>query len=93
MTGQSEVLMVNPVSNTLFFYMDGMNFTSGSFPGYRQHPRAVETVNRSVRETEPGVYTARVRVPVAGEYDVALFMDSPRFVHCFSAIGRGRTPN
>jgi len=83
-TGMSEVLIVNPVSNTIFFYMDGMNFTSGSYPGYRQHPRGVETINRSVRETEPGVYTAKARVPVAGEYDVALFMDSPRFVHCFT---------
>ncbi|HEX9204902.1 MAG TPA: YncE family protein [Candidatus Deferrimicrobiaceae bacterium] len=90
-TGQSEVLVVNPVSNTVFFYMDGMNFTSGSFPGYRQHPRGVETINRSVRETEPGVYTARARVPVAGEYDVALFMDSPRFVHCF-ALSAGVNP-
>lgn len=89
--GQSEVLIVNPVSNTLFFYMDGMNFTSGSFPGYRQQPRAVETINRSVRETEPGVYTARARVPVAGEYDVALFMDSPRFVHCFT-LSAGTNP-
>jgi hypothetical protein len=85
------VLIVNPVSNTLFFYMDGMNFTSGSYPGYRQHPRGVETINRSVRETEPGVYTARARVPVAGKYDVALFMDSPRFVHCF-ALSAGAIP-
>jgi YVTN family beta-propeller protein len=90
-TGQSEVLIVNPVSNTIFFFMDGMNFTSGSFPGYRQNPRGVETINRSVRETEPGVYTARARVPVAGEYDVALFMDSPRFVHCFT-LSAGANP-
>lgn len=91
-TGQSEVLIVNPASNTIFFYMDGMNFTSGSFPGYRQHPRGVETINRSVVETEPGVYTARARVPVAGEYDVALFMDSPRFVQCFT-LSAGLNPD
>jgi YVTN family beta-propeller protein len=83
-TGQSEVLIVNPVSNTTFFYQDGMNFPSGNYPGYQQRPRAVETINRSLRETEPGVYTARARAPVAGVFDVALFMDSPKFVHCFS---------
>jgi hypothetical protein len=45
----------------------------------------VETANRSLRETEPGVYTTRARFPVAGEYDVAFFLDSPRIVHCFSS--------
>lgn len=83
-TGQSEVLVVNPVNNTTYFYMDGMNFPSGNYPSYQQHPRAVETINRGLRETEPGLYTTRARVPVAGVYDVALFMDTPKFVHCFT---------
>ncbi|MDH3383319.1 MAG: cytochrome D1, partial [Deltaproteobacteria bacterium] len=83
-TGQSEVLVVNPVNNTVYFYVDGMNFPSANYLGYQQHPRGVEAINRSLRETEPGVYTARARVPVAGDYDVALFMDEPAFVHCFT---------
>ena len=83
-TGESEVLVVNPVNNTVYFYVDGMNFPSANYLGYQQHPRGVEAINRSLRETEPGVYTARARVPVAGDYDVALFMDEPAFVHCFT---------
>lgn len=83
-TGESEVLVVNPVNNTVYFYIDGMNFPSANYLAYQRHPRGVEAINRSLRETEPGVYTARARVPVAGEYDVALFMDQPAFVHCFT---------
>jgi len=83
--GESEVLVVNPVNRTTYFYMEGMNSPSGTFKGFGQNPRAVETVNRSLREVEPGVYSTRVRVPVAGTYDVAFFLDSPKMVHCFSA--------
>jgi len=84
-TGESEVLVVNPVNRATYFYMEGMNAPSGTFKGFGQNPRAVETSNRSLRETEPGVYTTRVRIPVAGVYDVAFFLDSPKIVHCFSA--------
>ena len=83
--GESEVLAVNPVNRTTYFYMEGMNAPSGTFKGFGQNPRAVETANRSLKEAEPGVYTTRVRFPVAGEYDVAFFLDSPKIVHCFAA--------
>jgi YVTN family beta-propeller protein len=83
--GESEVLTVNPVNKTTYFYMEGMNAPSGTFRGYGMSPRAVDTASRSLKETEPGVYTTRVRFPVAGRYDVAFFLDSPRIVHCFSA--------
>jgi len=83
--GESEVIVVNPVSKTTYFYMEGMNAPSGTFRGYGMNPRAVDTANRSLKETEPGVYTTRARFPVAGEYDVAFFLDSPRIVQCFRA--------
>jgi len=37
-----------------------------------------------VRETEPGVYAARFRVPSAGEYDVSFLLDTPLIDHCFT---------
>jgi len=83
-TGESEVLVVNPADKTTYFYMEGMNAPMGNFRGYGHSPRGVETTNRSLKETEPGTYTARVRIPVAGSYDVALFLESPRLVQCFS---------
>jgi hypothetical protein len=30
------------------------------------------------------VYTSKVRIPVAGRYDVALMVNSPRIIDCFS---------
>jgi len=83
--GESEVIVVNPVNRTSYFYMEGMTAPSGTFRGYGMNPRAVDTANRSLKETEPGVYTTRTRFPVAGEYDVAFFLDSPRIVQCFRA--------
>ena len=41
-------------------------------------------IDRSLKETEPGVYTSKVRIPVAGRYDVAFLLESPRLVNCFS---------
>jgi len=83
-TGESEVLVVNPADKTTYFYMEGMNAPMGNFRGYGHSPRGVQTTNRSLKETEPGVYTARVRMPVAGVFDVALFLESPRMVQCFT---------
>jgi len=42
-------------------------------------------VDRSLKEVEPGVYSGKVRIPVAGQYDVAFLLDNPRILHCFSA--------
>ena len=31
-----------------------------------------------------GIYSAKVKVPVAGTYDIAFLMESPSILHCFS---------
>ena len=65
--------------------MEGMNAPMGSFGGYGHASRAVTVVDRSLRETEPGVYTGKLRIPVAGRYDVAFLVENPRILHCFEA--------
>ncbi|MGE5752798.1 MAG: cytochrome D1 domain-containing protein [Deltaproteobacteria bacterium] len=84
-TGEAEVLVADPVSKTTYFYMEGMNTPMGNFRGYGHSPRGVETANRSLKEIEPGLYTGKVRFPVAGIYDVALFLDTPSLIQCFNA--------
>jgi len=42
-------------------------------------------LDRSLRETAPGVYTTTVRLTGPGNYDVAFLLDSPRVVNCFDA--------
>jgi hypothetical protein len=55
----------------------------GSFQNYGHEPRGVMVVDRSLRETAPGVYSAPVRLGAAGEYDAALLVSTPRLTHCF----------
>ena len=55
------------------------------FNNYRREPKAVLIVDRSLREREPGEYSALVKLPRSGKYDVAFLLDSPRVIHCFSA--------
>jgi len=34
---------------------------------------------------EPGLYSAKVKIPAPGRYDIAFLLDTPRLLHCFSA--------
>jgi len=82
--GDAAVLVVNPADNTVYYYMEGMNAPMGSYQSYGASARAVTVIDRSLKETEPGVYTSKVRIPVAGRYDVAFLLEQPRLVNCFS---------
>jgi len=82
--GDAAVMVVNPADNTVYYYMEGMNAPMGSYQSYGASARAVTVIDRSLKETEPGVYTSKVRIPVAGRYDVAFLLESPRLVNCFS---------
>jgi hypothetical protein len=81
---QGAVLVANPTDKTIYFYGEGMNAPMGSFPNMRREMRAALAVDRSLRETEPGVYTGHVRLPADGAYDVAFRMSSPPLSHCFT---------
>ena len=87
-TGDSAVFVVNPVENSTYYYMEGMNAPAGSFVNYGHQARAVTVVDRSLKEVEPGVYAGKLRVPAAGRYDVAFLLDAPRVLHCFSTDAR-----
>jgi YVTN family beta-propeller protein len=83
-TGEwTAVVTANPVDKTVYYYMEGMVAPMGSYTTYGRVPRAVGVVDRSVRETEKGVYAAKFRVPESGDYDVAFLMDAPVVGHCF----------
>ncbi len=82
---EAAAYIVNQAEGTVHFYMEGMGAPMGAFRNYGHEARAIEIVDRSLQEQEPGVYTGRVRIPVPGTYDVAFLMDTPRFLHCFSA--------
>jgi hypothetical protein len=55
----------------------------GQFSTYDREPTATMIVDRSLRETTPGVYESIARLPAAGDYDALVVIDRPRIVHCF----------
>ncbi len=79
------VLAANPADKTIYYYSEGMAAPMGSFTNYRRDPRAVLVLDKSLRETAPGVYTTTARFNGHGQYDVAFLLDSPRVVGCFGA--------
>lgn len=82
--GEAAVLVVSPADNTVYYYMEGMNAPMGNFSNEGYRPRAVQVADRTLREEKDGVYRAKVRVPAAGDYDVAFVMETPSLLHCFN---------
>jgi YVTN family beta-propeller protein len=79
----NAVVLANPVDKVLYYYTEGMAAPMGNFENYRREPLAVLIVDRSLRETTPGVYSTTVKLPASGNYDVAFLTDSPRVAYCF----------
>jgi YVTN family beta-propeller protein len=82
--GEASMLVVSPADTTVYYYMEGMNAPMGNFRNYGHRPRAVTVVDRTLKEREPGVYSAKVRIPASGDYDVAFLLDTPVMLECFS---------
>jgi YVTN family beta-propeller protein len=87
--GMAAVVVTNTAENTLYYYMEGMTAPMGSFRNYGHELKAVEVVDRSLKERSPGVYSTTVKIPVGGAYDVALFLESPVVIHCFRMEAAG----
>lgn len=83
------ILFASPADSSIIYYMEGMQVPMGSFNTYGRKPRGLAVVNRRLRETEPGVYTAKVRIPKKGSYDVGIFIDAPRMVQCMEFAAEG----
>ena len=90
-TTDTSAFIVNPADNTTYFYMEGMNAPMSNYKSFGHVARAAKLVDRSLKEVEPGVYSTKVRLPVDGRFDVALMLDTPELVHCFS-MSAARNP-
>jgi YVTN family beta-propeller protein len=77
------VLVANPADRVVYYYSEGMAAPMGKFTAARRSPKAALVIDRSLRETAPGVFAIRTKAPPAGPYDVAFFLNAPRVVHCF----------
>ncbi|HSS78256.1 MAG TPA: YncE family protein [Thermoanaerobaculia bacterium] len=82
--GASAVLVANPEDEVIYFYKEGMAAPMGHFNNYGKQPLAALVVDRSLREVRPGVYETTARMAGAGDYELAMFVDSPKLVQCFA---------
>jgi YVTN family beta-propeller protein len=83
--GEAAMLFSSPADMSIQYYMEGMNAPMGSFQTHGHAPRAVSVIDRTIKEREPGVYSAKVRIPQPGDYAVAFLLDTPGVLHCFTA--------
>ena len=81
----NAMLLANPADRMIYYYTEGMAAPMGNFQNYRREPRGLIVVDRGLREAARGLYTAHVKLPAGGFYDVALMLDTPRVAHCFTA--------
>lgn len=84
----AAVIVVNPSDKLIYHYEEGMAAPMGNYQTYGRTPKAALVVDRSLRESGPGVFSIKTQVPAEGMYDVAFFLDSPRVVHCFNLAVR-----
>ncbi len=91
---QNGVMIANSPGKTIYYYVEGMMVAMGTLDNYRRIPRALMVLDRSLKETTPGVFEAPVTIENPGNYDVAVMLDQPRIIHCFTARleGNADTP-
>jgi YVTN family beta-propeller protein len=79
------VYVLNPKEKMIYYYhyMEGMPIPSGGLTTYGFDPTAVLVAGKDLRETEPGVYSATVKLTDRGDYDVVFLLDDPRVMECF----------
>jgi YVTN family beta-propeller protein len=82
--GEASMLLASPNERTVHFYHEGMAAPEGSFDDAGRQPTAVAVLDRSLHQISPGTYAGPARLPQAGQYDVAVLLDAPRLVHCFT---------
>ena len=88
------VLASNAADKTLFVYMeDGMLAPNNAFKVYTAPPRAVLIHDKTLTETQPGVYETVSIIPRPGKYEMVFYLDSPLVVSCFplTVEGEGNT--
>lgn len=78
-------MIANASDRTLYVYQEGMMAPSGTLSNYKRAPRALMILDEGIKETEPGVYSAQIKLRRGGRFDVPVVIDSPRLVHCFTA--------
>jgi DNA-binding beta-propeller fold protein YncE len=81
--GEDAVLVANPADKAIYYYKEGMAAPMGYFSNYAREPRAVAVIDRTLRQTKPGVYETTTRLEKPGRYTAVFLLDSPQAVKCW----------
>ena len=84
----AALLVSNPADDKIYFYVEGAQSAAGGYQGHTLVPRAVQIVDRSLKERSPGGYTGGIRIPRSGDFSVAFMLSDPQVVHCFQFTAR-----
>lgn len=86
--GSTAMLIPNPADDVVYYYAEGGQAALGGFQGHTLQPRAVQVVDRSLREPSPGVHTGSIRIPQGRDFVVAFQLAEPEVIHCFTFSAR-----
>lgn len=78
------MLLGSAPDTALYYYTEGMMAPQGTYATYRRAARAVKVIDRSLKETAPGVYTGVVRLDRGGLYTLPTLLEQPRLTHCYA---------
>ncbi|MEQ1636523.1 MAG: YncE family protein [Methylococcales bacterium] len=81
---QNGAMIASAPGKSIYYYTEGMMVPMGTLDNYQRIPRGLMVLDRSLRETSPGVFEAPVVIEKSGNYDVAVMLDQPRIIHCFT---------
>jgi YVTN family beta-propeller protein len=84
--GESAVLALDPQSDSIYYYEEGMAAPMGIAGNNGHIPQAILVRDQSFSERSPGLYETDARLGPAGDYVLALFVDSPKIVTCFDLV-------
>lgn len=79
----NAVMVANPADKLIYYYVEGMMASMGNFQTYKRTPDGVLVLDRSLRESSPGVYSTYIRPTRAGIHDMPFVLDQPRIKHGF----------
>ena len=81
----TSVIIANAADQMSYYYVEGMMVPMGTFQNYKRKPRGLMLIDRSLRETAPGIYSSTVKLKNGGLFDVPVIFDQPRIINCFEA--------
>lgn len=81
----NAVMIANTPDMMVYFYVEGMMAPMGTLSNYNRRPHGLLILDRSLAEVAPGTYSAPVKLPHGGAFDVPILINDTKTAHCFQA--------